>query len=45
MHLIVLECVFVALFNTILCFYTIIQKPRSQTLHMVPGLGKQGPQP
>ena len=45
MHLIVLECVFVAKFNTILCFYTIFQKPISNTLHMVPYLGKQVSQP
>ena len=45
MHLILLGCVFGAWFNAILCFYTIFQKPRSQTLHMVPDLGKQGPRP
>ena len=26
-------------------FNTVFQKPRSQTLHMVPDLGKQGPRP
>ena len=36
---------FVAWFNTISYFYTVFQKSTSQTLHMVPDLGKQSPRP